>query len=144
MTIRGDILRRGVEITEGSRNEAYGDPVTNLGLAGELKALCRSYAIPGNMTHAEVEAIDLVLTKVARVYTGRKRGKDTYTDGATYFAIAYEVSEVGQKEAATKREENLAKVVEQTFNPMEQELKPMEHPATEKMPPPPPPKMKLF
>ena len=89
--IRVSILNKGAALTAGDRDQSYGDPMVNLGLAGEIKTLCRRVqARP--MHPAEIEAIDQVITKVARVYTGPQVKEDNYIDGATYFAIAGEAA----------------------------------------------------
>lgn len=96
MSTRDEILKRGIELTMGNRNSSYGDPLVNLGLAGALKMLIRDWmqihGIPRDMSPGEIEALDQVLTKVARIYTGRLVVPDNYIDGATYFAIAGELA----------------------------------------------------
>lgn len=91
--MRVSILNKGAELTSGDRDKSYGDPLVNLGLAGEIKTLCRRVQARA-MHPAEIEAIDQVITKVARVYTGSMVKEDNYIDGATYFAIAGEAAMV--------------------------------------------------
>ncbi|CAH1666033.1 MULTISPECIES: DUF6378 domain-containing protein [unclassified Chelatococcus] len=88
--MRAALLRQGISLTCGSRDEEYGPPAVNLACAGELKRLIRRYAAR-EIGPAEQEALDMVLTKVARLVTGQPK-PDTYVDGATYFAIAGEVA----------------------------------------------------
>lgn len=86
--LRVEMLSEGIKLTAGSRDEEYGDPKINMSCAGELKAVLRKWAAR-DITPAEQEALDMVLTKISRVVTGKPKG-DTYVDGATYFAIAGE------------------------------------------------------
>lgn len=86
---RVQILSEGVRLTNGDRDKEYGTPAHNMGCAGELKAVFRKY-LTRELHPAEQEALDMVLTKVSRVCTGAPK-RDTYVDGATYFAIAGEI-----------------------------------------------------
>lgn len=99
--IRVQILEKGIQATASGRNYSYGDPLVNLGLAGTLKAVVRDWQQRA-LGPAEMEAMDMVLTKVARVFTGSILTEDTYVDGATYFAIAGEVAK--RQEASEKGE----------------------------------------
>lgn len=93
--LRQQILEAGLKGTLGDRNKSYGDPVINLGLAGTMKQAMRDYYSEHIRTigPAEWEALDMVVTKLARALTGANPGRDTYIDGATYFAIAGEAAE---------------------------------------------------
>lgn len=96
LPIRGQILMTGAKITcpGGDRNTAYGDPIVNLGLAGELKRLVREHQRgTAQIGPAQQEALDNVLTKLARCYTGSPQSRDTYIDMANYAAIAGEAAE---------------------------------------------------
>lgn len=86
-------LQESAELTAGSRDKVYGDPSINLSLAGQLKALVRRYQ-QREMPATEVEALDNVLQKVARAYTGSGYHRDNYVDGAAYFAIAGEAAQL--------------------------------------------------
>lgn len=101
MTTRIDILSEALRLTDGNRDAEYGDPKINLACAGELKEVVRKWARKGKrtMSDGEREAIDMVLTKIGRVVTG-KPGRDTYTDGACYFAIAGECAEAHAEDMA--------------------------------------------
>jgi hypothetical protein len=101
MTTRTDILSEASRLTDGNRDAEYGDPKINLACAGELKEVMRKWALKSKrtMSDAEREAIDMVLTKIGRVITG-KPGRDTYTDGACYFAIAGECAEAHVEDMA--------------------------------------------
>lgn len=89
--VRVEILNEGAKLTHGNRDKEYGPPAINLAAAGELKAVFRRH-LRRNITAGELEAIDQVLTKVGRVATGLDPKRDTYVDGATYFAIAGEIA----------------------------------------------------
>ena len=86
------ILQEGARLTSGNRDVSYGPPIHNLTLAGELKQVLRA-RMRRNMSPGELEALDQVLTKIARCATGGYN-RDNYVDGATYFAIAGEIGEV--------------------------------------------------
>lgn len=88
LPLRVQYLREGEALTNGDRNAQYGDPLLNFRCAGELKAIIRRY-LARPMDPGELEALDMVLTKISRVITGSPKA-DTYVDGATYFAIAGE------------------------------------------------------
>jgi hypothetical protein len=89
--IRVQLMEQGIKLTSGDRDVSYGDPLKNLGLAGILKNICRDHQVR-SMSPAEMEAMDQVLTKVARVFTGPQVKADNYIDGATYFAIGGEAA----------------------------------------------------
>lgn len=84
------ILLEGAKLTSGERDVAYGPPQINLELAGKLKELLRQYGTR-DVSPAELEALDMVCTKLSRVVTGQYK-HDNYVDGATYFAIAGEMA----------------------------------------------------
>lgn len=88
--LRVEMLSEGIKLTAGSRDEEYGDPLINMSCAGELKAVIRKWAAR-EISPAEQEALDMVITKLSRAVTGKPKG-DTYVDGATYFAIAGEMA----------------------------------------------------
>jgi len=89
--LRVEMLSEGIKLTCGDRDEEYGDPKVNMTCAGELKATIRRYMVR-EITPAELEALDMVLTKMSRVVTGPKVKGDTYVDGSVYFAIAGEMA----------------------------------------------------
>jgi hypothetical protein len=88
---RVQILNEGARLTNGNRDIEYGPPSINLAAAGELKAVFRKH-LRRAISPGEAEAIDQVLTKIGRVATGTEPKRDTYVDGATYFAIAGEIA----------------------------------------------------
>lgn len=89
---RVQILHEGAALTSGDRDKQYGPPVLNLTLAGELKQVFRN-RMTRTLSPGEMEAIDMVLTKISRIGTGTFK-RDNYVDGATYVAIAGEVAEM--------------------------------------------------
>lgn len=93
-TVRGAILNHARGLTEGDRNQAYGDPKVQLTLAGELKAAAHHAHEHGVGTrvisNAEWEAIDMLLSKVSRIVMGPEVRRDNYVDAAAYAAIAGE------------------------------------------------------
>jgi hypothetical protein len=88
--MRVQILNEGAHITAGDRQRDYGSPLNNFQLAGAMKALIRQHA-NRDISPEELHALDMVLLKIARAVTG-KPVRDTYVDGATYFAIAGELA----------------------------------------------------
>lgn len=91
MTIRGDILRHGIELTEGDRNKAYGDPYDNLTCFADL---VDSYLKGlGWESNDSLDAVDgsviMNLAKISRI-AANKDHEDNYVDAATYMAIAGE------------------------------------------------------
>lgn len=90
-TVRVSILKEGAELTSGSRDADYGPPAINMAAAGALKAAFREH-LRRDMSLAELEAIDMALTKLGRIATGRVAKRDNYTDAACYVAIAGEIA----------------------------------------------------
>ena len=104
-TERGNILRDACAATEGDRNGMYGDPTKQLGLAGRLKRMMRGSA-EREIGPAEMEALDMVLIKISRAVVGASPGRDTYVDGAAYFAIAGECAAAWEADRATVEAES--------------------------------------
>ena len=93
---RAKLLQEGLRLTTQDRNDQYGDPLINMGCAGELKAVFRKYnALSGRRVigPAELEAIDMVMTKLSRIAAGGDVKPDSYIDGAVYLAAAGENAE---------------------------------------------------
>lgn len=88
--VRVQILKEGAKLTNGQRDAEYGPPSINMKASGALKRVAREVATR-EITDAEWEALDMVLTKFGRVLTGTPK-RDTYVDMATYSAIAGEIS----------------------------------------------------
>ena len=93
---RVQVLEEAAALTNGARDAEYGPPQLNLECAGELKRLVREH-LTRCLTPAEEEALDMILTKIARYVTGTPK-RDTCVDGAAYFAILWEVSGAGPNE----------------------------------------------
>lgn len=89
--LRVQILNDAARLTAGERDDEYGPPAINLAASGELKALFRKHLVRA-MSAAELEAIDMALTKLGRIATGPKPKLDTYIDAAAYLAIAGEMA----------------------------------------------------
>lgn len=97
-TIRVSILNEGAALTSGDRDADYGPPAVNMAAAGELKAVFRKH-LNRDMSMAELEAIDMALTKLARIATGPKPKRDNYVDCAAYVAISGECALAGETKA---------------------------------------------
>lgn len=73
----------------------YGDPFYNFGCAAKLKSIFRSFTASENCiteTHeAHNEAVEMILTKIARVATG-KRKADNYDDIIGYATLAKQLA----------------------------------------------------
>ena len=89
--VRVDVLNEAARLTNGDRNADYGPPVVNLAASGDLKATMRQHMVR-DITTAELEALDMVLTKIGRIITGPKPKRDNYVDAAAYMAIAWEAA----------------------------------------------------
>lgn len=93
---RVKILNEGARLTSGDRDKEYGPPAVNMACSGALKKALRDH-MTREMTPAELEAIDMALTKIGRLATGTPK-RDTYVDAATYLAIAGEIGLNGKSE----------------------------------------------
>lgn len=93
------VLEEAASLTSGERDAAYGPPIINLSASGDLKATMRKHMVR-NLSSAELEALDMVLTKVGRIITGPKPKRDNYVDAAAYMAIAWEAAEAEQNAIA--------------------------------------------
>jgi hypothetical protein len=105
------VLEEAARLTNGDRNADYGPPVVNLAASGDLKATMRRHMVR-DLSTAEIEALDMVLTKIGRIITGPKPKRDNYIDGAAYMAIAWEAAqhEMDEFEAA-------GRVLDELFEP---------------------------
>lgn len=90
LPLRVRILHDGAALTNGDRDAEYGPPAINMAASGELKAVFRRH-LNREMSMAELEAIDMALTKLGRIATGKPK-LDTFIDCATYIAIAGEIA----------------------------------------------------
>jgi len=90
---RERILQEGAALTVGDRNKTYNEPETQFHLAATLKRVLHHARMSDCLEHIseeEMEAWDLVCTKMARRFSGRAT-HDTFVDAATYVAIAGEL-----------------------------------------------------
>lgn len=102
-TVRGAILDRAKELTNGAREADYGGMADNMAC---LAALLDAYimgrfrgaqSILGEVVLNGVDAACIMaLTKIARIAGGDQSHRDSYVDGAAYLAMAGECAE--QKE----------------------------------------------
>lgn len=88
--LRVQILHSGAALTHGQRDAEYGPPSVNMAAAGAIKKAFREH-LARDIDPAELEALDMVMTKLGRIATGTPK-LDTYVDAATYFAIAGEIA----------------------------------------------------
>jgi hypothetical protein len=86
------VLEEAASLTGGERDLAYGPPITNLSASGDLKDMMR-YHMVRDLSSAELEALDMVLTKIGRIITGPLPKRDNYVDAAAYMAIAWEAAQ---------------------------------------------------
>lgn len=89
--LRVQMLHEGAKLTNGDRDVEYGKPSVNLAAAGELKLVFRKH-LTRDIAPGELEAIDMALTKIGRMATGKNPKRDTYVDGSVYLAIAGEIA----------------------------------------------------
>lgn len=92
------ILFDAADLVSGKRDAEYGSPSINLACAGELMAVYEKYVAlsPGLSNPAHGAAMRQVLLKVARAATSPVFNRDTYVDGAGYFALAGEAMGPGR------------------------------------------------
>lgn len=89
VSIRGGILRRACELTEGDRNDAYGDPYPEYERLGKVWG-----ARLGVEISAHQAALMMADLKANRLWSNPGH-EDSPIDGAAYFAIA---GECGQRQ----------------------------------------------
>lgn len=96
-TIRGQLLLRARELTEGDRNQAYGDPLDNLGAQGRLALVVEEIhqnpsfqRLPAAYKAGLLGSLHQITGKLARIIRGDVDRVDNYIDGAAYFGIAGE------------------------------------------------------
>lgn len=83
---RSDILTTAKNLTEGDRNDSYGDPYTNLSHAADL---WNAYLGTRGIKARDVANM-MVLVKLGRAKCGALGHFDNYIDAAAYAAIAGE------------------------------------------------------
>ena len=85
------VLEEAASLTSGERDLQYGPPIVNLTASGDLKRTMREHLVR-DLSPAELEALDMVLTKIGRIITGPEPKRDNYVDAAAYMAIAWEAA----------------------------------------------------
>ena len=85
------VLEDAASLTSGERDLQYGPPIVNLTASGDLKITMREHLVR-DLSPAELEALDMVLTKIGRIITGPEPKRDNYVDAAAYMAIAWEAA----------------------------------------------------
>ena len=105
------VLEEAARLTSGARDATYGPPIVNLSASGELKAVMRAHLVR-DLSFAEIEALDMVLTKIGRIITGPEPHRDSYVDAAAYIAIAWEAAA-----ADTKDIEEISNLLDRLFHP---------------------------
>ena len=85
------VLEDAASLTSGERDLQYGPPLVNLTASGDLKRTMREHLVR-DLSPAELEALDMVLTKIGRIITGPEPRRDNYVDAAAYMAIAWEAA----------------------------------------------------
>ena len=84
------LLKRGIELTAGDRNETYGDPWSNLTDCAQLWEAYLGAKLGGDVKLvAEDVAHMMALVKMTRSFRGNYHD-DNYLDAAVYMAIAGE------------------------------------------------------
>lgn len=107
-TYRGDLLRTGISLTEGDRQEQYGECVQNMQDIADLwsaylRPLLRRFD-PGQIELTGEDAAHMcTLMKIARTYNSGHKD-DNFIDGANYQAIAGECSAAMHNEASAAPE----------------------------------------
>jgi hypothetical protein len=105
------VLEEAARLTSGARDATYGPPLVNLSASGELKAVMRSHLVR-DLSFAELEALDMVLTKIGRIITGPEPHRDNYVDASAYMAIAWEAADADKKDI-----DEVGKLLDSLFHP---------------------------
>lgn len=105
------VLEEAARLTSGERDLAYGPPIINLKASGDLKSMMRQHIVR-DISSAELEALDMVLTKIGRIITGPMPKRDNYVDAAAYMAIAWEAAEHDAEEF-----EETTRLLDELFHP---------------------------
>lgn len=105
------VLEEAASLTSGVRDVQYGPPLVNLSASGDLKRTMREHLVR-DLSVAELEALDMVLTKIGRIITGPEPKRDNYVDAAAYMAIAWEVAAADKKDL-----DEVSKILDRLFHP---------------------------
>lgn len=90
-TIRGNLLRSAIKLTEGDRNTSYGDPADNLGQTADLFNTYFSRRDSEILSAQDVAAFN-ILQKLSRLSFSPGH-VDSWTDIAAYAAIGGELAQ---------------------------------------------------
>jgi hypothetical protein len=104
-------LLKGVEVT-GDKTKNFGEPLLNMSLAGTIKKVLRDNQ-RRPMSPGEMEALENVVSMLARAYSGEGFTEKTYVHGATYFSIAGEIGHYYQVQEINEQEQNQKQAEEQ-------------------------------
>jgi len=99
---RVQIMEEAISLTQGDRQEEYGSFYKNMQNQADITTafLRGKYGIDFDLT-AEDAAMFMVLAKIIRTYQHEANPKrDTYVDGASYFAMGGEAAEKDRLEKA--------------------------------------------
>jgi len=92
--LRVKLLNDGAALTSGDRDREYGPPNENLSQCAEFFATYLNAKFDTSLVLAAEDVAWLnVLQKIARTFSGHVK-LDTYTDAATYAAIAGECATI--------------------------------------------------
>lgn len=105
------VLEEAASLTSGERDIQYGPPLVNLSASGDLKRTMREHLVR-DLSPAELEALDMVLTKIGRIITGPEPRRDNYVDAAAYMAIAWEAAAADKKDL-----DEVSKILDRLFHP---------------------------
>lgn len=105
------VLEEAASLTSGERDIQYGPPLVNLSASGDLKRTMREHLVR-DLSPAELEALDMVLTKIGRIITGPEPKRDNYVDAAAYMAIAWEAAAADKKDL-----DEVSKILDRLFHP---------------------------
>lgn len=105
------VLEEAASLTSGERDLQYGPPIVNLTASGDLKRTMREHLVR-DLSVAELEALDMVLTKIGRIITGPEPKRDNYVDAAAYMAIAWEAAAADKKDL-----DEVSKILDRLFHP---------------------------
>lgn len=90
MSKRVDILKKGIELTEGDRNKSYGSPHPNLTTFAHLvNSYLKGHGWQGPKLNSVDGSVIMCLAKISRIAVNQHHD-DNYIDLATYGAIAGE------------------------------------------------------
>lgn len=77
-----------IDKTLSTRNSTHGDFAENARIAQEFKNWLREQPGYRNLTHVQMEALDLIATKLARILSGKASYDDHWHDIAGYAGLA--------------------------------------------------------